>query len=92
MTTIQQGFRWLTVEQLLEVSPFKSKSRLYEAIRRGDWPPLDRIGGRSLQRSDVAAEANEKHATRAEADRAERERQASERSKRLVEARRAVAA
>jgi predicted DNA-binding transcriptional regulator AlpA len=68
------SFVYLSADQVCNVGPIRSKSALYRAIRDGKAPEPDRVGGRSLWRSDridvwlrdVAAEADRERQARAE--------------------------
>ena len=88
MNDQQFVFFYMTLREVLSVSPHKSRSQLLRKVRLGEFPEPDRIGGRCLWRSDRVAQANAEIAARADLEREERTRQARDKADRLVTARR----
>lgn len=82
-------FKYLDLEQVLEVSPCRSKSALYLAIKKGEAPEPDRIGGRSLWRSDKIAAWMQAQAESADRERQKRASEGAMHARRMVEARQA---
>lgn len=80
-------FKYMELNEVTQASPCKSKSSLYAAIKRGDAPPPDRIGGRSLWRSDRIAEWLCSLAAAADAERSERTEKAREKAQRMISGR-----
>lgn len=62
-------------------------STLYDKIKRNEFPPPDKIGNRSLWRSDVVASWLAEQAQRANAEREERTKAARVKADRMVRAR-----
>jgi len=62
-------------------------STLYDKVKRKEFPPPDRIAGRSLWRSDIVARWLEEQARKADAEREERTKAAREKADRMVRAR-----
>lgn len=82
-------FKYLDLEQVLEMSPCRSKSALYLAIKKGEAPEPDRIGGRSLWRSDKIATWMQTQADTADRERQQRADVGATHARRMVEARQA---
>ncbi len=62
-------------------------STLYDKVKKGEVPAPDKIGNRSLWRSDVLAKWLEDNAAKAETEREERAKTARSSAQRMVNAR-----
>jgi predicted DNA-binding transcriptional regulator AlpA len=69
-----------------------SPSTLYEKIKKGECPPPEKHGVRSLWRSDVVAAWLEEQTRKAQAEGAARAEVAAAKAKRMVSARRELVA
>lgn len=69
-----------------------SPSTLYEKIKRGECPPPEKHGTRSLWRSDVVSQWLEERSKKAQEEAAQRSLVTAARAKRMVSARRELAA
>lgn len=69
-----------------------SPSTLYEKIKRGECPAPEKHGTRSLWRSDVVVKWMEEQTQKAQAEGEERAKAATAKAKRMVSARRDLAA
>jgi predicted DNA-binding transcriptional regulator AlpA len=85
-------FRFMTLGDVLSAGPKKSKSSLFDAVKKGRAPEPDRIDGRTLWRSDRVAAWIEAEAAKADAEREERNRRARSKAQRMVAGRRTSAA
>ena len=86
------NFWFMTLPDVLSVGPKKSKSSLFDAVKKGRAPEPDRIDGRTLWRSDRVAAWIEAEAAKADAEREERNRRARAKAERMVERRRVLSA
>lgn len=80
-------FRYMDLDEVLRSSPCRSKSALYAAIKNGEAPPPDRIGGRSLWRSDFIEAWILRAAEEADAERARRSEQGAAIASRMLRGR-----
>ena len=84
-------FSFMPLSEVLAAGPKKSKSSLFEAVKKGRAPEPDRIDGRTLWRSDRIAAWIEAEAAKADAEREERNLKAKTKANRMVAARRETA-
>lgn len=75
---------YLDLTQVLSISPYRSKTVLWGAMKKGEFPQPDRIGGRSLWRSDLVDQAIKNAADRAEAERKAAAGKATARSSKML--------
>ena len=64
-----------------------SASTLYERIKRNEFPPPDKVGSRSLWRSDVVAKWLEEQSQQAQTERVQRAKAARAKADQMVRAR-----
>ncbi|MFM9966945.1 MAG: helix-turn-helix transcriptional regulator [Burkholderiales bacterium] len=79
-------FRYMPKPVVLEAVGF-GHSTLAEKVLKGEFPPPDKIGSRSLWRSDLVARWLTEQAVKAEAEREERAKLARDKAYRMVQAR-----
>ena len=79
-------FNYLPKPTVLKAVGF-GHSTLAEKVKKGEFPPPDKIGSRSLWRSDLVGKWLTDQAARAEAERAERTKLAKDMAERMVRAR-----
>lgn len=80
-------FKYLSISEVCAAFGNCGRSSLYSAIQKGNAPPPDKVGSRSLWRSDVIAAWLEKRAADAAAERDERAKIAKSAAQRMVKAR-----
>lgn len=80
-------FFYMPKPDVLKATGLGSSSSLYDAIQKGTFPPPDKIGSRSLWRSDIVGKWLTEQAAKAEAERAERANLARGKAQRMVKAR-----
>ena len=85
-------FTYLPKKVVLGAIGGRSSASLYDAIQKGNFPPPDKIGSRSLWRSDVIAAWLVEQAEKAEAERNERAKVGRDQAQRLVKARQSPSA
>lgn len=79
-------FKYMPKPAVLEAVGF-GHSTLADKVKKREFPPPDKIGSRSLWRSDLVAKWLTEQAAKAEADREERAKLARDKAYRMVRAR-----